>query len=411
MDEDRERLAKWVAVAVAKGTPETVALFVNAGADLNTVGFSDDGYGGGTRPLTAAAARGDPDLIKMLISAGATGLDEALAVAVDWGHSQAVKALVDAGADLRSGQENALMTACERGRVELVRLFLDMGLDVNAPDPRGYTPLFRAVSHPRVVQVLLESGANVHYKTPDGGWSALHFAVEHGCAETVKTLLAAGADPSAVSNQGYTPLDVAKHHRSYDKQKILEEVGTYQLRATRDDVPALKAYWAHLAREWWHATSPGEAACDYCNRPMTQGQGYLIARKLCCESCLCSRILSSENLERLWTDPNHLGIGMIQQAREFAKVSSTTEAPARKSETADDLATAICHGDVARVDRNGPGRPRRVGWHAQSLRWAWRNETRKDRNEHARVPRTEARRRLPGCLNWRLPSHGSAALS
>jgi uncharacterized protein YegJ (DUF2314 family) len=46
--------------------------------------------------------------------------------------------------------------------------------------------------------------------TDDRGWTLLHQEALAGSAATVKVLLAAGADPNAVTNHGMTPLQLAK---------------------------------------------------------------------------------------------------------------------------------------------------------------------------------------------------------
>lgn len=46
--------------------------------------------------------------------------------------------------------------------------------------------------------------------TDDRGWTLLHQEALAGSAATVKVLLAAGADPNAVTDNGSTPLQLAK---------------------------------------------------------------------------------------------------------------------------------------------------------------------------------------------------------
>ena len=88
---------------------------------------------------------------------------------------------------------------------ELVRL----GAQVNALTHLLRSPLFLAVGHPdaRVLEVLLENGARVdglRYQP-----APLHAAVSLDDAERVDTLLAAGADPNHPGPRGSTPLFAA----------------------------------------------------------------------------------------------------------------------------------------------------------------------------------------------------------
>lgn len=91
----------------------------------------------------------------------------------------------------------------------------------------GMTPLMLAIEHRkyRVVEALLEAGADVNHATADG-WTALHHAVDaeaDGAAQTgeppdvaiVELLLRAGADPSAVYRSptgDETPGDLARQY-------------------------------------------------------------------------------------------------------------------------------------------------------------------------------------------------------
>jgi ankyrin repeat protein len=47
------------------------------------------------------------------------------------------------------------------------------------------------------------------WRSPASGWSLLHVAVEHGHAEVVRGLVAAGVDIEATDHSGWTPLCLA----------------------------------------------------------------------------------------------------------------------------------------------------------------------------------------------------------
>jgi ankyrin repeat protein len=59
-----------------------------------------------------------------------------------------------------------------------------------------------------IVQVLLDQGADVHFKSSSGD-IALHLAAEAGYKDVVRLLLEAGSDGRAKNNEGKTPHNLA----------------------------------------------------------------------------------------------------------------------------------------------------------------------------------------------------------
>lgn len=94
---------------------------------------------------------------------------------------------------LRNGaslvHSGALASAAESGRLELVSWLLDQGADVN--------------------DVITNSGL-IDHPCKGHPWPALHAAIEHGHADVVRLLLARGADPKLLDQQGRTAHKVAK---------------------------------------------------------------------------------------------------------------------------------------------------------------------------------------------------------
>ncbi|XP_035135647.3 2-5A-dependent ribonuclease isoform X2 [Callithrix jacchus] len=60
-----------------------------------------------------------------------------------------------------------------------------------------------------LVRQLLEGGANVNFQEEEGGWTALHNAVQMGREDIVKLLLLHGADPVLRKKNGATPFIIA----------------------------------------------------------------------------------------------------------------------------------------------------------------------------------------------------------
>ena len=107
---------------------------------------------------------------------------------------------------------NYALRARGAGANELVDLLIAAGADVNGRRAEGVAtlPLMTAatIRRPDLVKRLLRAGADVGAARANG-WTALHFAAIYDDPETIAVLLAAGADPDAVDDEGDTPLAVA----------------------------------------------------------------------------------------------------------------------------------------------------------------------------------------------------------
>ena len=180
-------------VAVAEGRPDIVRMLVEAGAD---VGARTEHH----RTPMHVALQHCPPLVPVLQELGAVTdaasaaylddveqltrqLDDGAALShpdsgdlLTWaaygGATGTARLLLDRGADADAG---ALHAAAERGRLELVRMLLDAGADIDRVDPAtGRAPLHAAITagpdgeSAEVVRVLLEAGADVNATTHDG---------------------------------------------------------------------------------------------------------------------------------------------------------------------------------------------------------------------------------------------------
>lgn len=107
----------------------------------------------------------------------------------------------------------ALQLAAYFARPEAVRLLIEAGADPNAvaENPMRIRPLHAAVAagDAEVVRLLLEAGANPDVQQR-GGWTPLHSAVMHGRGDLVELLLGAGADRSIRADDGRRPADLAR---------------------------------------------------------------------------------------------------------------------------------------------------------------------------------------------------------
>ncbi len=75
------------------------------------------------------------------------------------------------------------------------------------------------------VKKLIAKGANVDFKTEEGGWTCLHVAAQSGLTPIVEVLLGAGANPSPQEDAGWTPLHMAIYAGQVETAKILIENG------------------------------------------------------------------------------------------------------------------------------------------------------------------------------------------
>ena len=101
--------------------------------------------------------------------------------------------------------------AAMRGDVEAVRTLIDQGADVNTAQGDGMTALHWAAARDQAVLVdlLVTAGADLQATTRVGSYTPLHVTGRNGGAAAVKALLAAGADVHIVTGTGVTALHLA----------------------------------------------------------------------------------------------------------------------------------------------------------------------------------------------------------
>jgi ankyrin repeat protein len=201
--------------AILTGDARAVELGIRAGIDVTKALTPDS-----PTPLGLAISGGFPDVVRLLLAAGADPNatigrgSTALSMAVDKKYREIVHMLLDGGAavDAEEGDgRTPLVWAAERGDEHTVAALLDRGADLNhIVRSNGATALHVAAQeqHEKVVELLLARGARVNLRTASGN-TPLHFAAYAGNTKIAALLLQHGADPKVVNRAKKTPRDVA----------------------------------------------------------------------------------------------------------------------------------------------------------------------------------------------------------
>jgi len=202
--------------AAALGTPDVLRLLLDAGADPNAANEL------GATPLMWCA--GDAAKVKLLLAKGAKvnvrsklGRTPLLIAAAYDGAVESARLMIVKGADVNARDENGvsvLNQAANVNNLEVARMLLAKGANVNIADNGGFTPLHGAATNAyrggALVKLLLEHGAAVNARSDDtaevgfngpiaiGHITPLMDAAQMGGYESVEALLKAGADPNAM---------------------------------------------------------------------------------------------------------------------------------------------------------------------------------------------------------------------
>jgi ankyrin repeat protein len=215
--------------AVRKGNLEAVQNLIGGGVDLH--GRNKKGY----HPLLIAAQKGHSNVIDALLRSGADihqeseKGDSAIVVAVKRGRVGAVKMLIEHNADvnkLHNGDFSLLHIACAQGYFDIVQLLVSGGADPNRCGKFGVTPLMIAAQHgfDKGIRFLISSNVDINARLTGGdhaGGTACFCAVYSKNYESLTTLVKNGANVNIPTDDGRTPLHVARAKKLNEFVKLL----------------------------------------------------------------------------------------------------------------------------------------------------------------------------------------------
>ena len=150
--------------------------------------------------------------------------------AVRAGDAEAVRALLESGADVDATTPDgatALLWAVHTGQPELVGVLLEAGADVEITNRYGVGPASLAAENGNapILERLLAAGVYADHALP-GGETLLMTGARTGEPETVRTLLAHGADPNLREmTGGQTALMWAAAYNNAAAIRVLAEHG------------------------------------------------------------------------------------------------------------------------------------------------------------------------------------------
>jgi len=196
--------------AAGAGDMMAITAFLDAGININARDASE-----GRTPLISAAARGDLEVVNLLIQRGADPNvtdnmgDTALLHALEARYDQVEQILLNhPKLDPHARGLNGVTTLSKyvwRERKDAVQKLLDLGADVNAQDNDGDAPLHGAAQtgNVEILDLILAKGANPNVKNKEGG-TPLMWAVVFDHEDAVRRLLERGADASLKDASGHT---------------------------------------------------------------------------------------------------------------------------------------------------------------------------------------------------------------
>ncbi|MFC5742559.1 ankyrin repeat domain-containing protein [Dyella tabacisoli] len=238
--------------AALSAEPIVAAMLLDAAAPTNVLNRA------GISPLAAACHAANWPLVKFLLEHGAKptppdgepALVAAAGIADD--DVEGVKLLLKHRAAVNAvdaRHRSALMTAAAEGHEQIARVLRNAGADVTLTDRHGSTALMEAARAGAVgiVQLLAEAQPDARARDSHGR-DALTLACQspHAHAETVRALIALGAEPKATGSNGRSALDHAAAAGRWDLVALLDPETPLPANLSLDALPEGADTPAHL---------------------------------------------------------------------------------------------------------------------------------------------------------------------
>ncbi len=142
----------------------------------------------------------------------------------------AIEKILARGANINFEDEVPLLTVaimCKKP-APIIGLFIQKGADVNKESKNNTSPLMAAahVGDMDIVKILVEAGANINYRVPSNGLSALMVAADRKPA-IVEYLLSKNANPSL--EEIHRALKIAKERFNQECIALLQQALAKQL--------------------------------------------------------------------------------------------------------------------------------------------------------------------------------------
>jgi len=226
-------------------------------------------------------AERDGTLDRLLKVTGGPGGDDAVHVAVQFGHLDILSVLQTFGADLNATTDsghNYVHLATQFGQLHILRALKDWDVDLNTTTNDGFNAVHIAVQYGHLdilrelrdwnvaLNATLVTGHNaVHVAarygqvdmirplqswnvdltaTSTGGFNAVHIAAKNGRLDILRELRGCGVDLNATTNHGLTAVHLAA---KYDHLDVLRELRVWgvDLNATthKDRAPLTYCFW------------------------------------------------------------------------------------------------------------------------------------------------------------------------
>ena len=216
--------------------------------------------------LMFASRRGDLDIVKVLLRAGA-----------DVGRSS-------------KRMSTASAMAAEEGHTEVLHALLAAGAELDLPDDDGFTPLGIACEngHESATRALLDASSDPNYSRKNG-WTHLITAAFNGYSKVAAALVEGGADPNIAKSNGYSGVIAASYNGFDNMLGVLVELGAVV------DAPMMNGWNALMVACAQGHTAVVAKLCDarasvnYC-RP-SNGFSALMVAVVSTHSSTCAKIL------------------------------------------------------------------------------------------------------------------------